>query len=727
MIDLNEAQQAAVTAPDGPVLVLAGAGTGKTRVIVERLVWLIHERGLDPRSLLALTFTNRAANEMKTRVAERLQVERLAAWVGTFHSFGLFVLRREIEHLNRTSTFSIFDESDQLSLMRRILRELPPNYAKVSPRDALSWISRLKQDIDEPDFSRPARTDAEETFHAAWRQYHQSLEAACALDFDDLLVLLVKLFREHSDVREKYQRRYRHVLVDEYQDTNHAQYTIARQLTESHGNLFVVGDEDQSIYSWRGAHIRNILDFQKDFQNAQVFRLEQNYRSTAEILAAANAVVKNNRGRLGKTLWSPKRGGDRPRFYLAGRDDDEVKFVLDEIQAARSSNEEQAILYRTNGQARLFEEELVRRGMKYIIVGGIRFYSRKEIKDVLAYMRLIVNPSDDESFRRIINVPARGIGDKTIEILQAYAVARKSSLLDVVREVEHDQSIMARARESLLAFVHLIDDFALEARSHKVAAVLDTIVGRTGYLDYLKQTDEKEFTARVEILDELASACGKFDSRNAGGMAEFLQELVLLSGEDGDEAKDTADRENAVKLLTCHNAKGLEFDSVFLVGLEEGLLPHASALDSDKELEEERRLCYVAMTRARKRLTLTAARSRLMHGSVQDRDASRFIAEMRDHWDLVQRQPEPSGMQARLGNRPFPVRAPAAPQPEQEDNADPQFKLGTRVRHAKFGVGNVVFTSGSGKNLKVRVRFDTGRLATLLAAVANLEIERKRW
>jgi len=706
MNSLNEAQQRAVTADDGPALVLAGAGSGKTRVIVERIIWLVEQRGLDPRNLLAVTFTNRAANEMKTRVAERLGPDRPTSWIGTFHGFGLYLLRREIDKLGRPKNFTIFDDGDQLSLMKRLVRNLEPAYEKVSPREALEWISRLKQEVKTPDPDEVCFDAAEETYRVLWTRYHDALSRARALDFDDLLVYLVRVLGEHPEVRQKYQRRFRHVLVDEYQDTNRAQYLIAKRLTEEERNLFVVGDEDQSIYSWRGADIRNILEFEKDFPGARVFRLEENYRSTAPILAAANAVVKNNEERLGKNLWTGQTGGDPVRFYQANDGEDEARFVVEEILASGLSPKEMAVLYRTNAQARVMEEALLRKGVPYVVVGATRFYSRKEIKDILCYLRLLVNPADDESFRRVINLPPRGIGGVTLARFEEYAAARGLPLLDVLREVEQDHTIGARARSSAEEFLRLIDDLALEARTASVTATVESLLEKTTYRAFLRQSDEKDFRTRLEVVDEFLIACAEFDKKKAGGLLEFLQELSLVSEIDAWDSQTPA-----VTLMTAHSAKGLEFDWVFLVGLEEGLLPHASAEHSDGGIEEERRLCYVAMTRAGKRLTLSAARVRRVYGETSDRVASRFLNEIAV--DTLQRvNREPSGHTG-------------IPKPRAEAVEGP-LKFGTRVYHPKFGEGHVMSASGSGKRLKARIRFQTGRVATIMVNQSPLEIQAGR-
>ncbi|HUW61872.1 MAG TPA: UvrD-helicase domain-containing protein [Candidatus Bathyarchaeia archaeon] len=717
MIELNEAQRTAATSPDGPTLVLAGAGTGKTRVIVERIVWLIEERGVDPRNILALTFTNRAANEMRARVIARvmgrLGTERLASWVGTFHAFALYVLRREIERLGLRPSFTIFDEADQLSLMRRLLRDLPATHVKLTPRDVVSWISRLKQDLAEPD-SAPCSNDAEETCRLLWNQYHDALRRASALDFDDLLVLLVRLLREHEDARDKYRRRYRHILVDEYQDTNRAQYEIARLLTDGHGNIFVVGDEDQSIYSWRGANIRNILDFERDFENARVVRLEQNYRSTAPILAAANELVKNNRRRLGKTLYTAHKHGEPVGFYVAGSAEEEAEWVVEEVKKLGDGAERSAVLYRANWQSRLVEEALRRRGMNYVVVGGVRFYSRKEIKDLLGYMRLLVNPADDESLRRIIAVPPRGIGGVTMERFEEYAKERNEPLLGVLRDTEHDQTLNPRMRNAALGFVHLIDDLAYQSKRMPVRDLVNLILDTTKYREYLRQSDEKDFRSRLETVDEFLSACAQFDGQQTGGVVEFLQDLALYS-----EADELAVREGAVTLLTCHSAKGLEFDTVFLIGLEAGLLPHVTA-ESEREVEEERRLCYVAMTRARKKLTLTAAQSRMMHGAREDRALSRFVHEIGGQ--LVRVRKEPREMPA---GRPSLAKRPVGGQPPEaaaDAVAEGAMKTGTPVHHPKFGRGYVMYTTGSGDKLRAKIRFNSGSVKMFMVSQSPLQI-----
>ncbi len=709
MATLNKEQLEAVTHPGGPALVLAGAGAGKTRVIIERLAWLVDERGVDPRHLLAMTFTNRAAGEMRTRLAERLGMHQVGAWLGTFHSFGLYVLRRDIEKLGRSRQFTVVDDGDQLSLMKRLIKELPNRYSRVSPREALRWISVRKQGLNSLD-SDAETSYEEETCQALWTRYHEALANSNAVDFDDLLVLPARLFQKHDDLRARYGKRFAWVHIDEYQDTNRAQYVIARELVRDHGNLFVVGDEDQSIYAWRGATIRNILDFETDFPGARLYRLEENYRSTRTILSVANAVVSHNTQRLGKTLRTQRADTSPVRLYEAEDADDEARFVAEDIATGGLSPRDTAVLFRTHGQARLIEEALRRQGLAYIVIGGVSFFGRKEVKDLLAYLRLAVNPDDDQAVRRVLNVPNRGIGAQSMEIIETYATERDCRLFAVLREIEYDQSLPLRAREGVVRFVHIVDQLAEKATSAPLASLIATLLDEIGYRDYVRRSDERDFRTSLEVVEEFVAACVRFDEGQRGTLNTFLEELALAS--ESDQLDPNAP---AVKLLTCHSAKGLEFDNVYLVGLEEGFLPHASALDSESEVEEERRLCYVAMTRARNRLTLSLSRSRIVFGSRDWREASRFLGEVpaAQLERLV-----PAGSQAQRGKS----APPAAP------SADPErLKLGTQVRHAQFGPGIIMYTKGTGSKMRARIRFHTGRTREFMVSVAPLEIlERKK-
>jgi DNA helicase-2/ATP-dependent DNA helicase PcrA len=527
-----------------------------------------------------------------------------------------------------------------------------------------------------------------------------------AVDFDDLLVLTARLFESFPQVCRRYQDRFRHVLIDEYQDTNRVQYRIARALCGDGRDLFVVGDEDQGIYSWRGASIRNIVDFKEDFPNATVYRLEQNYRSTSAILALANAVVAKNVRRLGKTLWCSQTGGGLPRCFEAANADEEARFVAEDIVRRSLSPRQVAILFRTNQQSRLIEEALRRKGLAYVVVGGVRFYGRKEIKDILSYLRLLANPADDVSLIRILNVPTRGIGATSQARLEEYARERRMALFEVLREVEHDETFPARLRNALHEFVQLVDDLSLRTKSLPLASLVEELLGRTGYREHLRLADEKDFRTRIENVGEFLSGCAEYDTRGDGGLAEFLQELALVTDVDEwDESLPT------VTLMTCHSAKGLEFDSVYLIGLEEGLFPHASASDSPEELEEERRLCYVAMTRARNDLTLCAARKRLQYGVATDREISSFLKEISS--DLVER----------VGENGQPLAGVATVRSAEPRGVDARrIKMGTPVLHAKFGKGVVMYTSGNGEKLRARIRFQSGRSMDLMVRVAPLQI-----
>lgn len=703
--NLNEAQRDAILRGDGYALVLAGAGSGKTRVIVERIAHLIGEQGVNAREILALTFTNKAAGEMRERAAKRLGRDRLDAWAGTFHSFGLWVLRRDIEKLGRKKAFTIFDDADQLALMKQLVKALPSSLAQVSPREALQWISRFKQDLAAPT-QDDLEDETDETFTALWERYHDSLARHDAVDFDDLLVLPARLLEDEA-VRSRYAERFRYVLIDEYQDTNRAQYTIAKHLSEAHGNLFVVGDEDQSIYSWRGADIRNILEFERDFPGANTFRLETNYRSTAAILGAANAVVAHNKKRLGKTLRSASGGGDPITYHEVENADEEARYVVDTIGGKTKDGSGAAVLYRTNGQARLIEEALRRKGARYVVIGGQKFYERKEVRDLLAFLRAAANPNDDVAVRRIVNVPPRGLGSAAVARFETAAANRNQPLLEVVRDCEHDDELTARGRQGVSSLIELLDTLAADRFTVGVADLVETVLEQTKYDDYVRKSDEKDFRTGLEVIEEFQTACAAFDEREgAGGLTEFLHELALMT--DVDAAKTGP---APVTLLTCHSAKGLEFDHVFLVGLEEGLLPHANSLDDEDGIEEERRLCYVAMTRARTSLTLTSARERMLFGRTQDAERSRFLDEI--------------PVELLGGGKAAPASKPAASAVKSGGDTS-EIKMGVRVRHAKFGEGVIMYTSGSGAKLKARIRFNTGPTRNIMVSHAPLEVVRRK-
>jgi len=715
MVQLNEAQHAVVTAPDGPALVLAGAGSGKTRVIIERMAHLVEERGVNPRNLLAVTFTNKAAGEMRNRFSQRIALDMIPSFIGTFHSFGLWILRRNADLLERPKDFTIFDDQDQLSLMKRLVKELPKTFVTVLPREALSYISRIKQIEPYPNWSDPPDTPEEETFRELWHRYHNTLKGCGALDFDDLTALTSFLLERFPDVREKYRQRFRHILVDEYQDTNRSQYVIARSLGEN-GNLFVVGDEDQSIYSWRGADINNILDFTRDFPNAHVYRLEQNYRSTPAILDAANALVAHNVNRLGKRLFTEVEQGAPVAYFLAQDAKEEADFVVEDMLRNKREPGTVAVFYRAHILARLMEEALRNKRIPYVVVGGIKFYSRKEIKDILAYLRLLVNPADDESLRRILNVPLRGIGDTSKEQLSEYAALRRIPLLQALREAESNDGISARTRHAALELADIIDE--LRNLSHKlsVAALTEELLERVAYREYVEHSDEKEIRNRIEVVNEFIVACKQFDGRAEGrGLAGFLEDLALISDVDGWD-----NTQGAVTLMTCHCAKGLEFDHVYIIGLEEEMFPSMRSAE-DGDMEEERRLCYVAMTRARKSLTLTAASERMLYGVYnKGRNPSRFLKEV--GMERLHRIDSSGNALLQKSKAALPrTNSPEAKNTERTSASHP-LKTGDVIRHARFGRGVVQYTKGEGSKFQIRVRFDSGKHTTLMVAMAPIEI-----
>jgi len=749
-VQLNDVQRQVVQAPDGPVLVLAGAGSGKTRVIVERMVWLVEEKGVFPRRLLALTFTNKAAGEMARRFAARLRCAKTDAFIGTFHSFCLFLLRCDGERIGLPPNFVVFDDGDQMSLMKRVVKETGDK-VEVTPRQALGWISRLKQSSETPQPLPEKASSREKTLNTLWKRYHEGLRNSAAVDFDDLLVEGLRLLREYPDVADKWRRRFHYILVDEYQDTNRVQYLLLRELTAGRDNIMAVGDEDQAIYSWRGANIQNILDFEKDFPGAAVYRLEQNYRSTPSILNAANRLVSHNVMRLGKQLWTSRPDTGPVRFVIAPTAEAEAAFIASELKEGNMSPRSVAILYRTHAQSRLIEEALRRQNIAYTVLGGVKFYSRREVKDILAYLRLVANGRDNEALRRILNVPSRGIGTVTRERLEEYAAQRNLPLLDVLREADLDATLSSRARDGLTAFVALIDELAARAREAGVLQLAETVVDRIHYREWLEQSGDKTDPASVRerqgVVDEFLEACREFDNREGPGkLSEFLAQLSLASDVDFWE-----DHAPAATLMTCHSAKGLEFDRVYLCGMEEGLFPIFYGDDEDdRDLEEERRLCYVAMTRAMNHLTLSMALRRTLYGNADDfREQSRFITEIGldqlqvvplvkppheeedDAEETVDRKPGHSARpnSIRLSVNLVEEGLSVSSQTTQDEAADAgvaaSFTMGMRVRHARWGSGTILYVQGSGSRARIRVRFDTGIMKTLVVSAAPLEILRE--
>jgi DNA helicase-2/ATP-dependent DNA helicase PcrA len=717
---LNSQQRAAVEHSEGPVLILAGAGSGKTRVITYRIAYLIGAKGVAPESILAVTFTNKAADQMKERVAALLS-NRLQSWphISTFHSFCVRVLRRHIEGRlpGYTREFSIYDEDDQARLVKAVVSELGLGEQTATPRSILSRISYAKnRGLSPEDLYRQAPDPPTEKLATIFERYQRRLRQANALDFDDLLLKTVELFYSAKEVCEHYNRRFRYVLVDEYQDTNRIQYELIRQLTLEHQNLCVVGDEDQSIYRWRGAEIENILNFEKDYPDARLIRLEQNYRSTQVILDAATAVVSRNRARKGKVLWTDRAGGSRIGLYEAPDADEEADFVAGEIQRtlAADSSATVAVLYRTNAQSRLFEEALRRLQIHYRVVGGFSFYQRAEVRDLLAYARLATNLRDSASLLRIINTPPRGIGGTTVESLQESARRGNLSLWEALEQELAAKLLPARSLRVLEGFYNLIQELLAARRELPLSGFFREILDRTKYLETLRAEATPEAEGRIENLQELVAAAAEAEERGET-LSEFLDHAALVSAADDFEEKAR------VTLMSLHSAKGLEFSTVFLAGMEEGLFPHKLSMEDDAALEEERRLCYVGMTRARDRLILSrgAARRSLGREDYERTRPSRFLREVPA--ELI----EPLSLNS-TGAKPRTIwenavgsrqdvdrflrqrRASAwrgGPESPKAALSHGRWKLGAQVRHPKFGLGTVLSCEGEGEDAKLTVSF----------------------
>lgn len=737
--DLNPVQQQAVETIDGPLLILAGAGSGKTRVLTYRIAHLIAQ-GVNPWNILAITFTNKAAREMKERVGALVGSEGKDIWVATFHSTCVRILRREIHKLPGYSrSFVIYDASDQLSLLKDCLKELDLDEKKFPARGILASISDAKNKLlDVAAFAAQASDYFQNRVADAYRIYQRKLTANNGLDFDDIIMLTVKVLRENPDVLNYYQDKFRYILVDEYQDTNHAQYVLINLLAQGYRNLCVVGDDDQSVYGWRGADVQNILDFERDYPEARVLKLEQNYRSTQKILQAANQVVSYNLNRKDKSLWTKNNEGDELVLYKAGNEHDEARFITGKIRAL--SDEEGrtysdfAILYRTNAQSRVLEEHLMKEGIPYRIFSGTKFYERMEIKDTLAYLRLIHNPADTVSFARIVNVPKRGIGKTSLEKIMEYAEEQNMPVLEALSEVQYIPGLQAKATAALTAFHELINQFRQEAQNGtSVTALTETILKDTGYMALLRAENTVEAQARIENLNEFLSVTAEYDQNFEDYLDDFdlgaEQNLLLLGGflEQVSLVADIdnySEDEDAVKLMTMHSAKGLEFPVVFSVGMEDGMFPSSRSLLESYLLEEERRLCYVTITRAREKLFLTYTEQRMLYGRIQDSLPSRFLQEIPA--ELIKEEKSQreafgrgfgSGQSARTasaGGWSWKERgAPVA-------DSDPgRFLVGDKVDHPKFGRGIVMSVKGEGGSAEITVVF-SGEVKKLIAEYARL-------
>lgn len=735
---LNGPQREAVYHTEGPLLILAGAGSGKTRVLTHRIAYLIEEKGINPWNILAITFTNKAAGEMRERVDQIVGFGAESIWVSTFHSTCVRILRRHIDRLGYDTNFTIYDTDDQKTLMKDVCKRLQIDTKVYRERNLLAAISAAKNELITPEEYRlQAEGDfGRQKIASVYEEYEKQMRANNALDFDDLLLKAVQLFQTQPEVLDYYQERFRYIMIDEYQDTNTVQFQLVSLLAAKYRNLCVVGDDDQSIYKFRGANIRNILNFEQVFEDARVIKLEQNYRSTSTILDAANAVIRNNRGRKEKTLWTDNGQGEKITFRQFDTAYDEAEYIVgdikENIENGRCNYNDNAVLYRTNAQSRLLEEKLVAANIPYKIVGGINFYARREIKDLLAYLKTIDNARDDLAVRRIINVPKRGIGLTSVNRLQEYALARDISFYEALLGADLIPGI-GRGLARLESFAALMEHFRTRADEISISQLLDEILETTGYIEELKTEGEIEAEARIENIDELKNKIAAYEEAcqeqgERPGLSGFLEEVALVA--DVDSLDENSDY---VVLMTLHSAKGLEFPQVYLAGMEDGLFPSYMTITADdpEEIEEERRLCYVGITRAKEHLTLTCAKRRMVRGETQYNKMSRFLKEIPmelletgikfEKEEREEEKPQP-WQQARQSFRSKPF---TAPKPVQQfkvaGGKGPGYDVGDRVRHVKFGEGIVTSIVEGGRDYEVTVEFDTAGTKKMFAVFAKLQ------
>jgi len=695
--NLNEPQRQAVTTTEGPLVVIAGAGSGKTRVITCRVAYLIGARRVAPRNILAVTFTNKAAEEMRNRIHRLLGTTERESWIGTFHATCSRLLRREADRLGYTRNFTIYDSSDQLTLVKHCMKKKRLSEKECAPRAVLSHISYAKNDMLSPQaYEGAAVSRFEEQVARIYSMYQDELHRNNAMDFDDLLVNGLSILLDYPECAQKYRSFFRYIMVDEFQDTNRVQYQLVRELSRDHGNLCVVGDDDQSIYSWRGAKIENLFDFEHDFPGAVSIFLEENYRSTQLILDAANMVIENNERRKRKILWTKNKGGDKIVWYPAFNERAEAQYITEQIHGLRGlhtdlANGDFAVFYRTNAQSRVLEDEFRTAGIPYAIIGGMRFYDRMEVKDTLAYLKLIANPSDSVSVRRIINVPPRGIGKATLEKVEEFAAEKGLHVLEAVGRADEINGLRANARKNLLGFYDYISHLIQQKEAFDAGDLVGMVLQTNGYMEMLQKEPTIQAQTRLENLDELVSAAVETGDRLGDfSLDAFLQNVSLQTDID-----DWNDKSDVVTLMTLHAAKGLEFQIVFMAGMEEDLFPHANTFGSDRDFEEERRLCYVGITRAKRRLFLTSAYTRMLRGKSTVKPVSRFIDEISAEL-LESIEPAASFGMGRIHDEY---------RQEMPDYENRPFEVGDTVEHSTFGKGRVNAVSGNGEKLKVGVRF----------------------
>ncbi|WP_407942254.1 DNA helicase PcrA [Microaerobacter geothermalis] len=720
---LNDQQKKGVMTTEGPVLIMAGAGSGKTKVLTHRIAYLIYEKHILPWNILAITFTNKAAKEMKDRIVQLVGKTAEDIWISTFHSMCVRILRRDIDRIGYDRNFSILDVGDQLSLIKQVMKDLNIDQKRVEPRAVRSSISQAKNELVTPErFSNKAKDFYQQTVAKVYTEYQKRLKMSSSLDFDDLIMKTVDLFTGVHEVLDFYQRKFQYIHVDEYQDTNRAQYMLVRMLSDFHRNVCVVGDTDQSIYAFRGADISNILSFEKDYEDAKVIPLEQNYRSTKRILQAANEVVKHNIERKPKNLWTENEEGEKLYLLESDSEHGEAYYIVDEILKGIKegySYKDFAVLYRTNAQSRVVEEIFVKSNIPYMMVGGTKFYERKEIKDVLAYLRVVANPNDDISFMRIIHVPKRGIGSATMEKTASYAASRGISIFQAIKNEVERIGLSPRFQNILTTFVQFISNLSQMSEYLSVSELTEEVLKRTEYRELLKKEGTLEAASRLENIEEFLSVTKDFEEKNEDkSLVSFLSELALVSDIDGAEEKGQ-ENDNKVLLMTIHSAKGLEFPVVFLIGMEEGLFPHSRALFEEREMEEERRLAYVAITRAKKKLHITRAKIRTLYGRTNMNPPSRFISEIPAELIHTFSPDNGTGSGKTMGfNQGVSVASRVNSFPKKEMG---EWYPGEKVHHSKWGIGTVVSVKGEGNDMELNIAFPqpTG-LRRLLVAFAPI-------
>lgn len=720
---MNQQQKEAILQTEGALLILAGAGSGKTRVLTHKIAYLIEEKKVNPYNILALTFTNKAANEMKERIKELVGMDLDYMWTGTFHSICVRILRKYSDKIGYGSNFVIFDTSDQKTVIKDSVKELNLNEKMYDVNTIMNFIGNQKDKMISPEVFIEDNKDnfGEYQMGLIYQLYQKKLYKNNGFDFDDLIVKTIDLLKNNKDVLDYYQEKFRYTFVDEYQDTNRPQYMLVKMLASGSGNICVVGDSDQSIYKWRGADIRNILDFEKDYGDSKMIKLEQNYRSTKNILESANKVIENNQGRKAKELWTENNTGEKIKLYEGEDEHDEALFIVSKVKEITREKDIDysnfAVLYRTNAQSRIIEENLIKSNIPYKIVGGLKFYDRKEIKDIVAYLRLLQNPQDDISFKRIINVPKRGIGKTTLDKLEKYAIDKGVSIFAIIDNLE-ETGINKRGKELIEKFRLLIGKYIAMKEILSIKDLVENIIDTTGYVKELEADGSIESRTRIENIEEFLSVIINYQESNPEGKLEdLLADISLLSDID----KSDEDDENKVTLMTIHSAKGLEFPYVFLTGSEEGLFPSFRSIMNDEELEEERRLCYVGITRAEKELFLLNARKRMLYGKTNYNRRSRFIDEIPEELIVKIKERENIFVSDRLNSRKEVLGINKKPEKKEEKNYNKEgINIGSKVEHNLWGIGTVVAITGNGDDAQISIAIPGKGIKKLMLKVAPI-------